>query len=235
MRRPYQVAAVRQERGNCWSLTLEAAGHKGMDHKAGQFAWLKLWGSPFGISYHPFSLTSSAERAGQIQFTIKELGDWTSRLGEVQVGQRAYVDGPYGIFGPEFYDASGYVFLAGGIGIAPFMGMLRTFADRDDQRPVVLFYGNPTWESIAHREELAALQERLNLEVVHVLERPPEGWTGETGFITARVIERHLLKIPSDAPYMMCGPLPMIDALEGALRQLEIPRTQIHSERYEMA
>jgi predicted ferric reductase len=234
-RRPYEVAALTQERGGCWSLTLKPVGHEGMAYKAGQFAWVKLWGSPFGINYHPFSITSGAERREGIRFTIKELGDWTSRLGEVEIGQRAYVDGAYGIFGPEFYHAPGYAFLAGGIGIAPFMGMLRTFADRGDDRPLVLYYGNPTWESVPHREELASLQERLNLEVVHVLERPPEGWEGETGFITANVLERHRSRIPTEAPYMVCGPLPMIDAVEHALRQIGVPASHIHSERYEMA
>lgn len=235
LRRPYQVVALTRERGQSWSLSLAPVGHSGMRFHPGQFAWLKLWGSPFGIDYHPFSLTSSSEAPGQIQFTIKELGDWTSRLGKVQVGQRAYVDGPYGIFGPDVYDAPGYVFLAGGIGIAPFMSMLRTFADRGDSRSLFLFYGNPTWESVAHREEIAALEERLNLRVIHVLERPPEGWTGEVGFITAESLDRHLPSERGDLLFMICGPLPMIDAVEHALQRLNISAASIHSEKYEMA
>ena len=235
MQRPYEVTALRQERAQSWTLTLQPVDHEGMRFRPGQFAWLKLWGSPFGVGYHPFSLASSAENGGAIQFTIKELGDWTSRIGQAEVGQRAYVDGPYGIFGPDFYHAPGYVFLAGGIGIAPFMSILRTFADREDRRPLLMFYGNPTWDAVVYREEIDALQARLNLRLIHIVERPPEGWEGETGFITADVLSRHLPQERDELLYMLCGPMPMLDAVEGALRRLEIPASQIHSERYEMA
>ena len=70
--------------------------------------------------------------------------------------------------------------------------MLRTMADRDDARPAVLVYANGDWEGAAFRDELERLEGRLNLTVVHVLERPPETWAGETGYVTAEVLSRHL-------------------------------------------
>jgi ferredoxin-NADP reductase len=55
--------------------------------------------------------------------------------------------------------------------------MLRTLADREDARPVVLVYANGEWDRVAFREELGA---RPGTDVVHVLTNPPPGWSGET-------------------------------------------------------
>ena len=82
--------------------------------------------------------------------------------------------------------------IAGGVGIAGLISMLRTMADRKDGRPAVLFYANGEWDGVTFRAELEHLKDRLNLAVVHVLERPPEAWTGETGYVTAEVLARHL-------------------------------------------
>jgi len=113
--------------------------------------------------------------------------------------------------------------------------LLRTLADREDKKETYFFYGNATWESIIFREELDALEKNLNLKLVHVLERPPEEWQGEKGFITADILGRYLPEDYQDFTYFLCGPLPMINAVEGALHTLHIPPGQVYSEQYEMA
>jgi len=240
LRHPYQIAEVRQERGDSWTLSLQPQGHPGMRFMPGQVAWLTVQRIPAAIREHPFSFSSSAERADRIEFTIRELGDFTStvkhlRPMECRPGQCIYVDGPYGILEFDEDDASGYVLIAGGIGSAPVMSMLRTMADRGDQRPVTFFYGNRNWESITFREELDALRERLNLEIVHVLEAPPEDWEGERGYMNAEMFRRRLPQSLDRLAYFVCGPLPMIRAVEKALAQLGVPLSRIHTERYEMA
>ena len=123
--------------------------------------------------------------------TIRNLGDFTSAIHKVPVGQRVYLDGPYGAF-TIGNPADMHVLIAGGIGITPMMSMIRTLADRRDPRPVTLLYGSKDWESIMYREELEALKGRLDLTIVHVLSDPPADWTGEQGRITAEVFRRHL-------------------------------------------
>jgi len=109
-------------------------------------------------------------------------------------------------------------------------------ADRDDQRPVTLLYGNPDWDSIAYREELAELETKLNLKVVHVLERPPEGWEGQTGYVTREVIARYLPEErPASLRAFVCGPTGMLNLCEGALRELDVPERFIHLERFDLA
>ncbi len=234
--RPYEVAEVIKERGETWTLRLKPVGHEGFNFNPGQVAWLSIYSSPFSIKEHPFSISSSAEEDDYYSFTIKELGDFTNDIGEVPVGETVYVDGPYGRFSIDDHEAPGYVFLAGGIGVAPFISTLRTMADRGDQDPVYLFYGNYNEEYITFYEELASLEEKLNLKVIHALEQPPEGWEGESGFINAAMLDRYLPKDRrQEYDYFICGPLPMIDAVTSAVRKIDIPVQKIHAEKYEMA
>jgi predicted ferric reductase len=232
LRRPYRVTDVSPERGGAYTLTLEPEGHAGFRFKPGQFGWVSLWNGPFAIMEHPFSFSSSAERAGQVAFTIKEAGDFTSTIKDAKPGQRAYLDGPYGAFSFERHQAAGYVFLAGGIGVTPILSMLRTLAERRDRRPLLFFYGSNGWDDIIFREELDDLKTRLDLTLVHVLTDPPEGWKGETGFITAALLERHLPKDYNSREYFICGSDPMMDTVEAALVKIGVSLEHIHSERY---
>ena len=232
---PYIVDHVEEERGQSWSLYLKPDGHDGMDFEAGQFAWITTE-SPFIFRENPFSFSISSEHKDNlIGFTIKELGDFTNKIGELKPGQTVYVDGPYGTFSMDEHRCKEMVYIAGGIGSAPVMSMLRTLADRGCEKRMFFFYGNPTWESIIYREELEELEKKLNLELIHVLEKPPEWWEGERGFITADILQRYLPDDFKEATYFLCGPLPMIEAVEGALHNIHVPSTHVFSEQYEMA
>jgi predicted ferric reductase len=232
LRRPYRVLEVRGERGDTSTLVMRPDGHPGFRFSPGQFGWLTVWGSPFRITGHPFSFSSSAEVAdGRVEMTIRNLGDFTSAIPEVPVGQRVYIDGPYGAF-TIGNPADMHVLIAGGVGITPMTSMIRTLADRGDPRPVILLYGSKDWESITFREELETLKARLDLTVVHVLADPPPGWTGERGFISAQVFKRHLPPPYADHEYFICGPNVMMDAIEAALSEMQVPMSKYHSERY---
>jgi len=232
IRRPYRVLEVRPERGDTTTLVMQPDGHPGFHFSPGQFGWLTVWGSPFKITGHPFSFSSSATaKEGRIEMSIRNLGDFTKEIHNVPVGKRVYLDGPYGAF-TIGNPADMHVLIGGGIGVTPMMSMIRTLADRGDTRPVILLYGNRDWDSITFREELEALRARLNLTVVHVLADPPAGWTGEQGFITAEMFKRHLPSPYADHEYFICGPDVMMDAIEKALGELDVPLSKYHSERY---
>jgi len=232
LRRPYRVSEVREERGDTWTLVMQPDGHPGFRFGPGQFAWLTVWGSPFKITGHPFSFSSSAAVTdGHVDLTIRNLGDFTSVIYKVPVGQRVYLDGPYGTF-TIGNPADMHVLIAGGVGITTMMSMIRTLADRGDKRPVILLYGSKDWESITFREQLEALKERLNLKIVHVLLNPPAGWTGEQGYISAEMFRRHLPPPYSDHEYFICGPGVMMDTIEEALGEMHVPLSKYHSERY---
>jgi ferredoxin-NADP reductase len=146
---------------------------------------------------------------------------------------RAYLEGPFGAFTLES-DARGNVFIVGGIGITPAMSMLHTLHATGDRRPACLFYGNPAWDDVTFGDEIAALERALPLRVVHVLEKPPEGWTGETGLMDQAMLNRHLPDDRAHYNYYLCGPDPLMDAAEQALRQLGVSWRRIYSERFQI-
>ena len=234
-RHPYEVTELVQERNATWSLNVKPVGHKGMTFKAGQFAWITRE-SPFLFHENPFSFATDADATdGSFGFTIKELGDFTSTIKDFKVGDRIYIDGPYGTFSMDEFKHQKLVFIAGGIGSAPVMSMLRTMASRNDPSPVIFFYGSPDWGTVIYREELETLSQKLNLKIIHVLEKKHEGWDSDTGYINLAILKKHLPEDYKNWVYFMCGPVPMLTAMESCLGELKVPARKIHSEKYDMA
>ncbi len=235
--RPWTVVRNVNELGNSRTLVLRPLGHVGLQFEPGQFAWLRMGKTPFHAEEHPISFSSSAEvpSGGEVSFTIKALGDWSRDVvPRIEPGTRVWLDGPYGVFTPDREQGPGYVLIGGGVGITPLYSMCLTLADREDVRPVYFFYGRRAWEELTFREELDALTQRLNLKLVYVLEQPSPDWKGETGFIDADVLRRYLPKQYRRFQYFICGPLPMMDAMERLLPALGIPSDNIHTERFDI-
>ena len=234
-RRPYVVESVTPERGRAWTLTLRPSGHDAFRFLPGQFAWLTIGHGPWAMTEHPFSIASSAEQPERISFTIKALGDFTANIDAIAPGQTAYIDGPYGAFSPDLNDAEGgLVLVAGGIGIAPLMGMLRTLADRGDTRPITLVYAYNDLTDLTFREELDSLAARLRLHAVIVLRDPPAGWSGERGVLTPEMLLRHLPADGGRCDYYVCGPQPMVAIVETALRRAGVSLRRMHFEIFNL-
>ena len=234
LRRPYRVARVIPERGKTWTIVLQPVGHPCLRFAPGQFGWLTVYGTPFGITGHPFSFSSSADDPSGLDITTHELGDFTRTIGRVPADARVRVDGHYGASAIKPKASHLHVLIAGGVGITPLMSMLRTLADRGDWRPLRLIYGSSDWESVTFREALDTLTPRLNLTMVHVLESPPDGWTGEQGYGDTAMLRRHVPDPCPDHEYFICGPAPMMDEVETVLRRFGVPLARYHSERYDL-
>ena len=228
-RAPWRVAAVRKESRRTWTIALEPVRHGGMRFRAGQFAWLTLSPTPFSMQQHPFSFSSSAECEDRIEFTIRELGDFTSTIGGVKPGETAFVEGPYGAFVPDLEEQFGLALIAGGVGIAPIMSILRTLRDRGDRRPVRLIYGARDTGDVIFADELQSMKNDVNLELVVVLEE-------EQGRINEEVLDRFVTGLGGgDFHYFICGPGPMMDVAETYLNRAGAPASHIHTERFDIA
>lgn len=231
-RRPYRVTQVHEELPGTVSLSVEPVGHVGMKFRAGQFAWITVGDSPYSLQQHPFSFSSS-ERSAELTFTAKAVGDFTSSWADFESGRRVFLEGPYGAFTLDA-ESEGAVFIAGGIGVTPVMSILRTLRDNGDGRPFVLVYGNPTTVDITFHDEIRALEDALDLVVVHVLEEVDEHGDSEQGYIDDALLTRVLPPDCRNYEYFICGPEPMMDSAERALRDMGVSWRQIYTERFQI-
>ncbi|WP_417543679.1 ferric reductase-like transmembrane domain-containing protein [Marinobacter sp.] len=225
--RPWRVTSIAQLTPKQWELTVKPDGHRGLDYKAGQFVWLNVGHSPFSMKENPFSICSAPAAGSEISLMIRELGDFTRTIGQIKTGTVAYLDGPYGNLSADGRAEPGVALIAGGVGLAPLLGMLRQMRLIGDSRKVKLIYGNRVIDQIAYRDELNAD------DVIYVLSEPPETWQGETGLIDAALMDRVFSEREfSEWVFVMCGPVIMMDIVEDHLINRGTPSHRILSERF---
>lgn len=235
-RSPWLVAENAQVGGRTRLLRIKPDGHAGLAFRPGQFAWLVTGRSPFWAQQHPLSIASAPASApdGAVEFLIKALGDWSrDTVGALAPGDRVWVDGPYGHLTPRDPGAR-LVLLAGGIGIAPMRSVLGAMAADRSTRPVTLIYAASSAAMAPSLEELRALARALPWEIVPVFETGEAGAGTESGFVSADLIRRRVPAPLAAHEYLICGPLPMIDAVVSALTTLSVPHDRITTERFHM-
>lgn len=227
-RRSWRVTSVTQLTPRQWELTVAANEHAGLDYKAGQFAWLNVGHSPFSLNENPFSISSAPASGSAVSFMIKELGDFTRTIGLIKPGTVAYLDAAYGTLVVDDRKEPGVALIAGGIGIAPLMSILRQMRLTEDTRSVKVVYGNRSINQVAYRDELD------NEDVTYVLSAPPETWQGETGLIDPKLLDRvFTLEEIREWVFVVCGPSKMMDVVEDHLISRGAPSNHILVERFD--
>ena len=238
-RRRLRVVSVREDAADCHVLELEpatpAATRERLAFAPGQFAWILLGRSPFALTYHPFSYASSAETPERLRFVVRSHGRFTAGLGDVAPGTSVYLDGPWGHFSPDRIDATGWVLIAGGVGITPMLSVLLTRRDRGDRRPVVLFTAAHDEAGLVGSDLLDLVEDDPAVVVVPVLSAAGEGWPGERGRLDAAVLRRYLPADLAGWHCYICGPEAMTDAAERAAVAAGLAPHAVHSERFAMA
>ncbi len=230
-KKPYKVTGVARERGDSWTIKVKPEKHRRVQFICGQFVWLTIGKTPFSLQQHPFTIASSTSDK-ELSFTSKESGDFTSTWKDIKPGTMVYLEGPFGSFVPE--RGKNLFLVMGGIGITPAMAMLRSMKDNKDPRQAVLIYANSEWEDVTFREELMELSRKINLKLIHLLEKPLENWEGESGLVSRELLQKYLPENPEHFMYFICGPKPLMDISELALRDLGIDWRLIYTERFEI-
>lgn len=231
--RPYEVTSVEKIALKTWQLSIRPKNGDALAFDAGQFAWLNVGRSAFSPFENPFSIASAPAERPDIRFVIKEVGDMTRAVADIAPGTTAYLDGAHGNLTLKGRRGAGIALVAGGVGIAPLLSIARQLRAEGDPRPVIVLYGNRAEEQIVHREELDALAGRPGSQVVHVVSEPAPGWKGATGRVDREVIDRVFSFDGAEGwLYLVCGPPPMLDAVEDALLARGVPAGQIVMEQF---
>jgi len=233
---PWRLRSVTRVADRTWELDIQPEpGTPDLAYEAGQFVWMTEGARRFPLFDHPFSIADTPERPG-ISLIVKEAGDFTGRIGELEPGTPIGVDGPYGEFSMENHPAQAILLIAGGVGIGPIMGLLRDLVARRDPRPVRLVYAVGKPSNFACLGEIEAARGVLDLDVLLVSETGGEGFDGFVGRADRELLERTLAGLDRRGTVaMMCGPGPMVVAVSDTLGDLGLPQDAIVYERFDYA
>ncbi|KAL2123371.1 hypothetical protein VTJ04DRAFT_3826 [Mycothermus thermophilus] len=168
-------------------------------------------------SYTPIS---SDHDKGYFDLLIKSYpqGNISKHVASLSVGQTIRVKGPKGafVYTPNMVRHFGMV--AGGTGITPMLQVIKAIIRgraAGDKTEVDLIFANVTEQDILLREDLDELAAKdKGFRVHYVLDRPPEGWTGGVGYVTAEMVQKWLPKPADDVKILLCGPPPMVSGLK---------------------
>jgi predicted ferric reductase len=231
----YTVTGLRRVGRDTHAVSLEPQTDAALDYAPGQFALVTFLSDTLPREEHPWTISSSPTQGKQLQLTIKHSGDFTRRITELAPGDTARIRGPYGQFSHLALgsaDRSELIMIAGGVGLTPFLSMLRFLADTGSQRSIRLIWSNKTEQDILWPEELDRLQSQLpGLAVHHVLTRQPD-WDGYTGHLGTELLSRILSDAPPDSQIFLCGPPPMMAAVRHGLNACGFPQKHIHTEAF---
>ncbi len=241
-RSAHEVISIKEISKNIWELMVKHPKAKKIEYQGGQFVWLKI-GSSSPTPENPFSIAScSSQDSSVMKFLIKDVGDFTHQISQLQVGQKVFIDGPYGNFGAEAFSVGHdqLVMIAGGVGIAPMISILRQIeCDQNPQilaKKILLIYGNRVAEQAVNLKEMIHLASFKHLEVIQLVSEPKNEWQGLTGILDAptlkKILDTHQINLKS-AQFMICGPAEMIDSVEISLDQFGAPLSNIASEKFQ--
>ena len=202
---------------------------------AGQY--IALFFDTGGIrTSRPYTISSPPNQTGYYDITVRRVeGGIVSNylLDEVKTGDHLESSGPAGNFyhNPLFHDKT-MVYLAGGSGVTPFMSMIREAVECGLDRTIYLLCGNKNPDDVVFHDELQTISSQFeNITYVPVIENPPEGYEGQSGFITADLIGETIADL-TDKTFYLCGPQGMYDFCLPELEGLGILRRKIRKEVY---
>ena len=158
--------------------------------------------------------------------------DTVAKLGfmELEPGDTAYLQGPFGDYHLRAEDKT-VVMLAGGIGIVPFISMLRQTFHQGDNRPFFLFFSNRQHTDMPYLPELAQLaKEYPQLRIINTLTGTPRD-DFESGYISPILLKKYLTPI-SEGAYYISGPQRCVGGMWEVLEEMHIPVSHIHGEEF---
>ncbi|MEO5852269.1 MAG: hypothetical protein ABIQ15_07130 [Nocardioides sp.] len=195
-----------------------------VDFVPGQFALVYIEAKD-GWHRHPFTI-ASAPAEGLLRVTVKSLGDYTSRLRELlEPGMPAVVGGPHG----RFDHAKGtpdQVWIAGGVGIAPFLSWMRGLEEHPPPGEVDLYYaftGGPA----PFADELVAIAGRHPAVRVHLVDSRADGRLTVARILADTGVE------PARLSAFLCGPEAMLRDFQKGLRDAGVRSRHVHREYFD--
>jgi len=221
-----RVAAVTAEGPGVVSVYVAGRDLDRLAVRSGQYFIVRFLSRSSWWRAHPYSL-SSAPNGAWLRFTVKALGDDSTRARDIAVGTRVFLEGPYGNLTGASRTRPKVTLIAGGIGISPLRALLESLAAKPGE--LTLLYRASTASDLVFRGELDVLAAHRGARVHYLVGR--RGIDVPSDPFNAATIARLVPDI-ADQDVFLCGPVDLMRRSEAALRELGVPRAQVHAERF---
>ncbi|MFA5184717.1 MAG: ferric reductase-like transmembrane domain-containing protein [Patescibacteria group bacterium] len=217
----YKIQRLNRLSAGITEIELAPIG-RALDFLSGQFVFVRFFSRHIQSESHPFSI-SSAPSPSQISLAIKSLGDFTDRVKDLEPGDTVSLEGPFGKFSYRNGRHKKQIWIAGGIGITPFLSMARSLTD--DRYQIDLYY------CVRQPGEAVFLPELENIaqknSALHLIP-----WYSQTsGYLTGQAVEEKSAGL-RDKDIFICGPDNLMSALKAQLRDQGVAASDIYSEEF---
>lgn len=202
--------------GDTYALDMLPEG-KSLPFHAGQFVFAKF--PELGNEAHPFSLASGPEEK-YLRLVVKILGDYTWKIGALHEGSPVDLWGPYGKFGEAAFGDKPLIWIAGGIGVTPFLSLLTAEVQNKQTRQIDFFYCVGDEEEAVFDQEIKLLSAKAPNIIYH---QYPSNVCGR---LSAPVLEK-LCGDLRQKKIMLCGPIGMMNSLATQLKAVGVKNRDI--------
>ncbi|MFH1668033.1 MAG: ferredoxin reductase family protein [Candidatus Komeilibacteria bacterium] len=219
----YTVSKVHSHGDQITEIKLTPQGKK-MSFVSGQFAFLKFADQNLTKESHPFSMTSSPKDQ-TLTFLVKSLGDFTEKIKQVPLHTKVEVEGPYGHFTLKNASNKHQIWIAGGIGITPFISMAQSLVGHNDYN-IKLFYCVRNKTEACHVDLLQSIaaSSHNNFQVIPFC-------SNQQGRLSIGKIDKMVDSL-KDRDILICAPPPMITDLKKQLHNYGFNKANIYSEEF---
>ena len=204
--------------------------------KPGQYVMLSFYDLAKRLFInHPFSIASSPTNNNNLVFGIRVMGKFTQTLSKLPLGTQIEVLGPFGNF---VFDETKYpeaVFIAGGVGITPFISAAKYAYDKALNNKLTLLYSSRNVKEALFYEDIKQLSDKnpnfsAKLLITNETVAPGTAYC-ENGKITKDTISASINSV-ANKDFFLCGPGPFMKAMEDNLVALGVSKNKIHQEAF---
>ena len=216
----YKVKNVVLLNKDILEVEMEPLGRK-MVYFSGQFSFFEFIGTGVSPESHPFSISSSSND-NNLKITVKNLGDYTRTLSNINMNDLVIIDGPYGNFSFRNVTNKNQIWIAGGIGITPFYSMAQVL---DPSYHIDFYY------SVKEASEAVYVKELQDIALKNPSFKFNLWCADEKGYISGSAISKLSGGI-KDKDFFFCGPPMLMDSLKNQFMALGVDIKDIHYEDF---
>ncbi|MFA6422028.1 MAG: ferredoxin reductase family protein [Candidatus Buchananbacteria bacterium] len=218
----YIVTEIKLLNDSTVKITMKS-NSKQLTFSAGQFIFVSFQ-SEISSESHPFTISSSPDEK-ELIITAKNLGDYTKKLANLKIGTITKIEGPFGVFSYKNSGHKNQIWIAGGIGITPFLSMIKTLQQNDNHN-IDLYYCTRNESEIIYPDFLKNISSSLNNSL-----RIINHYSDSQGFINADIIKKMSVDL-IDKDLFICAPPPMIRSLKKQFIAKGVNKKFIYSEEF---